>query len=122
MADSTSGPHLRPVPDTDPDDVPVAPVAVDNPALPDPKVRVEKRKPVLAGWLTNRRDFLATARHTGANVGYAALYHGVRVPVYAGRLASWLPGARAGSSRRRTGGCGTARPLLAGVRRPYGGR
>jgi S-DNA-T family DNA segregation ATPase FtsK/SpoIIIE len=52
---------------------------------------VEKRKPVLAGWLTNRRDFLATARHAGANIGYAALYHGVRVPVYAGRLAMMSP-------------------------------
>ncbi|MFF4039235.1 cell division protein FtsK [Streptomyces sp. NPDC001816] len=92
MADSTTGPHLRPVADTDrDDDAPAAPVAVDNPALPDPKVRIEKRKPVLAGWLTNRRDFVATARHTSANVGYAALYHGVRLPVYAGRLTLMSP-------------------------------
>ncbi|MEU5534476.1 cell division protein FtsK [Streptomyces sp. NPDC020362] len=92
MTDSMAGPHLRPVPDpARDDDAPATPVAVDNPALPDPKVRVEKRKPVLAGWLTNRRDFLATARHTGANLGYAALYHGVRVPVYAGRLALMSP-------------------------------
>ncbi|MEW2302718.1 cell division protein FtsK [Streptomyces sp. NPDC006655] len=92
MTDSTTGPNLRPVPATVPDDdAPPALVPVDNPALPDPKVRIEKRKPVLAGWLTNRRDFLATARHTGANVGYAALYHGVRIPVYAGRLALMSP-------------------------------
>ncbi|MEU6659590.1 cell division protein FtsK [Streptomyces sp. NPDC046821] len=92
MTDTTSGPHLRPVPDFTPDDdAPAAPVAVDNPALPDPKVRVEKRKPVLAGWLTNKRDFAATARHAGANAGYAALYHGVRIPVYAGRLALMAP-------------------------------
>ncbi|EST25796.1 cell division protein FtsK [Streptomyces roseochromogenus] len=92
MTDSTMGPHLQSVPDTAPDDdAPAAPVPVDNPALPDPNVRIEKRKPVLAGWLTNRRDFLATARHTGANVGYAALYHGVRVPVYAGRLTLMAP-------------------------------
>ncbi|MEW2157079.1 cell division protein FtsK [Streptomyces sp. NPDC007189] len=92
MTDSTMGPHLRPVPDTGPDDdAPAAPVPVDNPALPDPKVTIEKRKPVLAGWLTNRRDFLATARHAGANVGYAALFHGVRIPVYAGRLALMSP-------------------------------
>ncbi|WP_424861608.1 cell division protein FtsK [Streptomyces sp. MMS24-I29] len=82
--------HLRPVPDLD-DAEPVAPVAVDNPALPDPKIRVEKRKPVLAGWLTNRRDFLATAKHAGANLGYRALFHGVRLPVYAGRLALMSP-------------------------------
>lgn len=92
MTESTVGPNLRPVPDSiSDDDAPPAPVAVDNPALPDPKVRIEKRKPVLAGWLTNRRDFLATTRHTSANVGYAALYHGVRIPVYAGRLALMSP-------------------------------
>ncbi|MFE0383688.1 cell division protein FtsK [Streptomyces bungoensis] len=92
MTDSIMGPHLRPVPDTGPDDdAPAAPVPADNPTLPDPKLTIEKRKPVLAGWLTNRRDFLATARHAGANVGYAALFHGVRIPVYAGRLALMSP-------------------------------
>ncbi|MFI9207459.1 cell division protein FtsK [Streptomyces sp. NPDC053253] len=92
MTDMPTASHLRPVPDIDhDDDTPTAPVAVDNPNLPEPKVTVEKRKPVLAGWLTNRRDFLATARHAGANIGYAALYHGVRVPVYAGRLAMMSP-------------------------------
>ncbi|MFD7918879.1 cell division protein FtsK [Streptomyces sp. NPDC059740] len=88
--------RLRPVPnpptdERDADEAPAAPVAVDNPNLPDPKVRTERRKPVLAGWLTNRRDFLATVRHAGANAGYAALFHGVRTPVYAARLASMAP-------------------------------
>ncbi|WP_328399637.1 cell division protein FtsK [Streptomyces sp. NBC_00390] len=92
MTDESAAAHLRPVPDIDrDDDAPAVPVPVDNPALPDPKVSIEKRKPVLAGWLTNRRDFLATARHAGANLGYAALFHGVRVPVYAGRLALMSP-------------------------------
>ncbi|MFE2633958.1 cell division protein FtsK [Streptomyces scopuliridis] len=85
--------HLRAVPDTtDTEEAAVtAPVAVDNPKLPEPKVSTEKRKPVLAGWLTNRRDFLSTARHTAANAGYASLYHGVRAPVYAARLAVMSP-------------------------------
>ncbi|MFC8952351.1 cell division protein FtsK [Streptomyces sp. NPDC057101] len=92
MTETPTAAHLRPVPDVDHDDeTPTAPKMVDNPALPDPKVTIEKRKPVLAGWLTNRRDFLATARHTGANIGYAALFHGVRIPVYAGRLALMSP-------------------------------
>ncbi|WP_328488124.1 cell division protein FtsK [Streptomyces zaomyceticus] len=92
MTETPTAAHLRPVPDIDPDDeTPTAPTKVDNPSLPDPKVTIEKRKPVLAGWLTNRRDFLATARHTGANIGYAALFHGVRIPVYAGRLALMSP-------------------------------
>ncbi|MEU5971237.1 cell division protein FtsK [Streptomyces globisporus] len=92
MTDTTApAAHLRPVPDLDDDHDPVVPVAVDNPALPDPKVSTEKRKPVLAGWLTDRRDFAATARHAGANAGYSALFHGVRLPVYAGRLALMSP-------------------------------
>ncbi|MFG3187566.1 cell division protein FtsK [Streptomyces omiyaensis] len=92
MTETPTAAHLRSVPDIDHDDeTPAAPVAVDNPNLPDPKVTIEKRRPVLAGWLTNRRDFLATTRHAGANVGYAALYHGVRIPVYAGRLALMSP-------------------------------
>lgn len=88
---TTAAAHLRPVPDLDDDTETTVPVAVDNPALPEPKVSVEKRKPVLAGWLTDRRDFTATARHAGANVGYSALFHGVRLPVYAGRLALMSP-------------------------------
>ncbi|MFD8891030.1 cell division protein FtsK [Streptomyces sp. NPDC059566] len=81
--------HLRAVPDEDVE--PVLPKMVDNPNLPDPNVREEKRKPVLAGWLTNRRDFTATARHAAVNLGYAALFHGVRMPVYAGRLVLMSP-------------------------------
>ncbi|MEU6755419.1 FtsK/SpoIIIE domain-containing protein [Streptomyces sp. NPDC046685] len=88
MTDSPNT-HLWAVPDEDVE--PVIPTMVDNPNLPDPKVRDEKRKPVLAGWLTNRRDFTATARHAGANLGYATLFHGVRMPVYAGRLALMSP-------------------------------
>ncbi|MEU8824520.1 cell division protein FtsK [Streptomyces sp. NPDC048636] len=91
--------HLRLVPslaaDTDDrepgDGAPAVAVPVDNPALPKPNVRTEKRKPVLAGWLTNRRGFTATARHTAANLGYAAMFHGVRLPVYAARLTLMSP-------------------------------
>ncbi|MFG3254952.1 cell division protein FtsK [Streptomyces sp. NPDC048172] len=94
MTDTAApAPPLRAVPDPapGPDETPAAPVAVDNPKLPDPKVRSEKRRPVLAGWLTNRRDFAATARHAGANLGYAALFHGVRTPMYAARLGVMAP-------------------------------
>ncbi|MFJ9415071.1 cell division protein FtsK [Streptomyces sp. NPDC101227] len=82
---------LHAVPDIPDDDAPAVPAAVDNPKLPKPGVVSEKRKPILAGWLTNRRDFVATARHAGANLGYAALFHGARLPVYAGRLAFMAP-------------------------------
>ncbi|WP_371593193.1 cell division protein FtsK [Streptomyces virginiae] len=89
MTDTQQTTHLRAVPDEDVE--PVIPKMVDNPNLPDPKVREEKRKPVLAGWLTNRRDFTATTRRAAANLGYATLFHGVRMPVYAGRLALMSP-------------------------------
>ncbi|MFF4265891.1 cell division protein FtsK [Streptomyces virginiae] len=89
MTDTQQTTHLRAVPDEDVELV--LPKMVDNPNLPDPKVRDEKRKPVLAGWLTNRQDFAATARHAAANLGYATLFHGVRMPVYAGRLALMSP-------------------------------
>src|SRR5688572_8680939 len=76
---------------TNANETPTKPVPVDHPDLPEPKVSSEKRKPVLAGWLTNKRDFTATTRHAGANLGYSALYHGVRTPVYAARLTSMAP-------------------------------
>ncbi|MFD9815030.1 cell division protein FtsK [Streptomyces sp. NPDC059080] len=78
-----------PAPDTEEDGPRSA--AVDNPNLPEPKVTTEKRRPILAGWLTNRRDFTATTRHAAANATYAAGYHGVRIPVYAARLTLMAP-------------------------------
>ncbi|MFF3092116.1 cell division protein FtsK [Streptomyces cyaneofuscatus] len=67
------------------------PVAVDNPNLPSPGVTQEKRRPILAPWLKNRVDFLATTRHAGANAGYSTLFHAVRLPVYALRLGLMAP-------------------------------
>ncbi|MFF0183502.1 cell division protein FtsK [Streptomyces sp. NPDC005244] len=90
---------LTKVDDADPDtetyslEPDAAPVPVDNPNLPAPGIVTEKRRPIVAGWLTNRRDFLATARHVGAHVAYASLYHGVRTVggVYPARLAARAP-------------------------------
>ncbi len=48
-------------------------VPVDNPNLAKPQVVSEKRKPIVADWLTDRRDFTAAAGHSGANLGYTAL-------------------------------------------------
>lgn len=71
----------------------VAPVAVDNPNLPEPGVASEKRRPLLPSWLTNAKDFTATARHAAARAGYATAYHGLRTVtgVYAARLAFRAP-------------------------------
>ncbi|MFB6675586.1 cell division protein FtsK [Streptomyces sp. NPDC056390] len=66
-------------------------VPVDNPKLPAPGIVDEKRRPIFANWMTTRRGFLATAGRAGAHVGYAALYHGLRAPWYAGQLGAMAP-------------------------------
>ncbi|MEW2082353.1 cell division protein FtsK [Streptomyces sp. NPDC005283] len=73
------------------EDEPEQPKQVDNPNLPAPGITDEKRRPILASWMKNRKDFLAAAKHTSANLGYAALFHGVRLPVYASRLTGIAP-------------------------------
>ncbi|MFF5008031.1 cell division protein FtsK [Streptomyces phaeochromogenes] len=70
---------------------PGTPVPVDNPTLTAPGVRTEKRRPVVAAWMTNRRDFLATVKRAGGHAGYASLYHGVRLPWYATQLTAMAP-------------------------------
>ena len=70
---------------------PAAPVPVDNPKLPDPGISDERRRPILPSWLKDRADFVTTARHTGSRVGYATLYHGVRLPWYAAQLTLMSP-------------------------------
>ncbi|MFJ8192806.1 cell division protein FtsK [Streptomyces sp. NPDC096094] len=64
---------------------------VDNPKLPAPGVTAEKRRPILPAWLKDRRDFAATTKHTAGRLGYAALYHGVRLPWYGLQLAAMSP-------------------------------
>ena len=91
MTDTALPPHLRAAPNPDDTDTPTVTVPVDNPNLAKPQVVSEKRKPIVADWLTDRRDFTAAAGHSGANLGYTAAYHGVRLPVYAARLTSMAP-------------------------------
>ncbi|MFD5297204.1 cell division protein FtsK [Streptomyces mutabilis] len=67
------------------------PVPVDNPKLPAPGVTTEKRKPILPAWLKDRRDFAATTQHTASRLGYASLFHGVRLPWYALQLTAMFP-------------------------------
>ncbi|QKW07339.1 cell division protein FtsK [Streptomyces sp. NA04227] len=70
---------------------PSTPVLVDNPKLPAPGVHTERRRPIIASWLTSRRDFLATARQASSRAGYASLYHGLRAPWYATQLTMMAP-------------------------------
>ena len=83
---STPVPHVPEQPGT-----PSTPVPVDNPKLPKPGVHTEKRQPILPPWLKDRSEFLTTARHTGARLGYASTYHGLRLPWYGIQLAAMSP-------------------------------
>ncbi|WP_128380505.1 cell division protein FtsK [Streptomyces cavernae] len=81
-----------PVPDVpEPSGTPSKPVPVDNPNLPAPGVRAERRKPILPPWLKDRTEFAVTAKHTATRLGYASLYHGVRLPWYGTQLAVMSP-------------------------------
>jgi S-DNA-T family DNA segregation ATPase FtsK/SpoIIIE len=82
-----TGPALPPPPGQ----APAAPVPVDNPKLPAPGVVDEKRKPIVPAWLRDRAEFDATTRHAAGRLGYASLYHGVRLPWYGLQLAKMSP-------------------------------
>ncbi|WP_240364111.1 cell division protein FtsK [Streptomyces sp. S1D4-20] len=70
---------------------PGTPVPVDNPALPEPGVRTEKRRPIVAPWLRSRRDFSATVSRASGHAGYATMYHGLRLPWYGMQLGMMAP-------------------------------
>lgn len=91
MTDTITPPEVAPPAAVEAVEDAGTPVLVDNPKLPAPGITQEKRRPILAGWLTSRKDFLATARHAGANLGYASLFHGLRLPVYTARLTGMAP-------------------------------
>ncbi|USQ86989.1 cell division protein FtsK [Streptomyces phaeoluteigriseus] len=84
---------LKTAPETvpPPETTPAAPVPVDNPALPAPGVTIEKRRPIVAPWLTSRRDLLATVQRAAGHAGYAAAYHGLRAPWYSLQLSLMAP-------------------------------
>lgn len=91
-----TAPETVPPPET----TPAAPVPVDNPALPAPGVTIEKRRPIVAPWLTSRRDLLATVQRAAGHAGYAAAYHGLRTPWYSLQLSLMAP---RGTARLVTG-------------------
>src|SRR5215470_19227440 len=64
---------------------------VDGPdntsAGPEPPGRGQReRRPVLAPWLRDRAQFVATVRWAVAHAGHVVAFHTVRLPLYAGRL------------------------------------
>lgn len=92
MTDTVAPPIVAPQNAPVPDAPEVsAPVAVDNPKLPAPGVRNEKRQPILPAWLKSRTEFAVTAKHTAGRAGYASIYHGVRLPAYGVQLAMMSP-------------------------------
>ncbi|MET7776305.1 FtsK/SpoIIIE domain-containing protein [Streptomyces mirabilis] len=83
----------RPAPDAPAaaDEEQLAPIPVDNPALPAPGVTTEKRRPIITPWLRNRRDFDATVSRAAGHAWYATAYHGLRAPWYAVQLTAMAP-------------------------------
>ncbi|MEL3944859.1 cell division protein FtsK [Streptomyces sp. LNU-CPARS28] len=75
----------------EPTGTPSTPVPVDNPNLPDPGVTDEKRRPILPPWLKSRADFATNAKHAGSRLGYATVYHGLRLPWYSLQLTRMSP-------------------------------
>ncbi|MGW1796932.1 cell division protein FtsK [Streptomyces sp. NPDC001984] len=73
------------------EDATEAPHPVDNPNLPSPGVVDEKRKPILPAWLRDRTEFANASKHTASRLGYASMYHGVRLPWYSIQLATMSP-------------------------------
>ncbi|MGY1453820.1 cell division protein FtsK [Streptomyces sp. SS8] len=67
------------------------PVPVDDPGLPDPEASSERHRPIVPAWLRTRSEFLTAARHAGGRAGYAAAYHGIRLPWYGAQLAAMAP-------------------------------
>jgi S-DNA-T family DNA segregation ATPase FtsK/SpoIIIE len=94
MTDTLTPPEVEPAtaPRTDVEDKP-APVSVpvDNPTLPGTGVTTVRKRPILPGWLRDRRDFRATAGRASRYAGYAAAFHAVRTPYYAVRLTAMAP-------------------------------
>ncbi|GAA2241449.1 FtsK/SpoIIIE domain-containing protein [Promicromonospora sukumoe] len=83
---------------------------IDAPASPEPEApaptrgrviehRDAERRAVLPDWLTSRDAFLASARWAAGYAGHVCAYHGVRLPLYALRLAGRAPIGAARISR-----------------------
>ena len=75
----------------DEDEEQAVPVPVDNPKTPGTGVYSEKRRPIVAEWLKNRRDFAATTGRASDRALYAGLYHGLRLPLYSAKLTAMAP-------------------------------
>jgi len=91
-------------------DVALTGEVIDAPATPEPEApaptrgrviehRDAKRRAVLPNWLTSREAFLASARWAAGYAGHVCAYHGVRLPLYALRLAGRAPIGAARISR-----------------------
>ncbi|MCC3653222.1 cell division protein FtsK [Streptomyces sp. S07_1.15] len=92
-ADPPTVPLTKPAPPApvDVDEHQEPPRLVDDPELPAPGVHTEKRRPIVPAWLRSRPEFVATAGHATSRAGYAAAFHGLRLPWYTLRLGAMAP-------------------------------
>lgn len=77
------------------DDEPDRPTATPDRATPGdnraPTPSAGALAPLLPGWLTDRHQLLDTTRKTVLRGGHHTLWHGLRLPLYAARLAVYSP-------------------------------
>lgn len=59
---------------------------------PDESVgRHQQRRPIRPAWLRSKRDVVAAVRWTASQAVYALAFHGLRLPKYAGKTATYAP-------------------------------
>ncbi|WP_433208073.1 cell division protein FtsK [Dactylosporangium sp. CS-047395] len=75
-------------------------VDIAEPMPAEVYARQQRRAPILAEWARSRRAFYAALRHAMKDAGYVLVYHAVRTPKYAAKVAWYAPaGLFRGTSR-----------------------
>jgi S-DNA-T family DNA segregation ATPase FtsK/SpoIIIE len=89
--------HHQPVPDPAAAAVGERPVLVDSVEAQRPPrrtpegIRSAQRRPILPAWARSLEELRATLTWVALHYAHAGVYHGVRVPQYAGRLVARTP-------------------------------
>jgi DNA segregation ATPase FtsK/SpoIIIE, S-DNA-T family len=57
----------------------------------EPVGRHQQRRPIRPAWLRSKRDVVAAVRWTASQAAYVLAFHGLRLPKYAGKTATYAP-------------------------------
>ncbi|MGW6916677.1 cell division protein FtsK [Kitasatospora sp. NPDC054939] len=67
------------------------PVYVDQPAPTALPLPVGTRRPILPAWLLSKAELKTQLAYLAEQMGHTVAYHGIRTPLYAGKLAARSP-------------------------------